>query len=132
MGDVLLQPVDVNTNAIPDPWEIAFFNSLVSAAADDDLDGHNNAEEYLAGTNPTNAASLFQIVNPVINGLTVTWTVEPARTYTVLSTTNLAASSWTTIFGPASPCCGQPDLNWTDTNSVSRPTKQYRVNVQRN
>lgn len=49
---------DVNGNGIPDWWEMYYFGNLnQSADGDFDGDGVNNLDEYLEGTNPTNAAS---------------------------------------------------------------------------
>ena len=129
---MVLQPEDVNLNLIPDPWEPAFFNALVSATDDSDGDGHNNGQEYGSGTNPTNAASLFQMINTTRSGagnISLIWSVEPARAYSVFSTTNLTAPTWNLESGPTSPCCGQPSLSWTDTNNTANPKKQYRVEV---
>lgn len=42
---------------------------------DTDHDGHNNWQEWLAGTNPTNAASVFRLRSPAMNpaGLVLQW-----------------------------------------------------------
>ena len=51
---------DVNANGLPDGWEIQHFGTLgVDPSADADHDGTSNLMEYLAGTNPTNAQSVF-------------------------------------------------------------------------
>jgi hypothetical protein len=51
---------DVNGNGLPDGWELQNFGKLgVDSAADADHDGTSNQLEYLAGTNPNNAASVF-------------------------------------------------------------------------
>ena len=49
---------DSNGNGIPDWWEMKYFGNLNQPAlADYDGDGVANLDEYLEGTNPTNAAS---------------------------------------------------------------------------
>ena len=53
-------PMDTNANGLPDVWEAAY--GLTDPNADDDGDGLTNLKEYLAGTNPTNAASIFHIL----------------------------------------------------------------------
>jgi hypothetical protein len=45
---------DSNGNGIPDWWEMQYFGNLNQTS---DGDGVNNLDEYLEGTNPTNAAS---------------------------------------------------------------------------
>lgn len=52
---------DVNGNGLADGWEVQNFGPLgVDPAADSDHDGTSNLLEYLAGTNPKNAASVFR------------------------------------------------------------------------
>jgi len=49
---------DSNGNGIPDWWELQYFKNLNQTATGDyDGDGVDNLDEYLQGTNPTNAAS---------------------------------------------------------------------------
>ena len=56
---------DVNTNGIADSWERSVFGSLFItpdfAFVDFDNDGATNLEEYLAGTNPRNAADRLKL-----------------------------------------------------------------------
>ena len=52
---------DVDGNGLPDGWEILHFGHLgVDSNADPDHDGTINLMEYLAGTNPHDAASVFR------------------------------------------------------------------------
>lgn len=52
---------DVNENGLPDGWEVSNFGFIgTDPAADADHDGTNNLMEYLAGTNPNNASSIFR------------------------------------------------------------------------
>ncbi len=54
-------PPDTNANGLPDDWEAAY--GVADPNADDDADGQSNLQEYYAGTNPTNAASVLQITD---------------------------------------------------------------------
>ena len=66
-------------------------------AADPDGDGANNFSESIAGTIPTNAASLFKfyaVTNSSIAGTTVRWLSVSNKTYQVFSSTNLALGAW--------------------------------------
>ena len=54
-------PPDADANSLPDAWETAY--GVSDPNADDDGDGQANLQEYLAGTNPTNAASVLQITD---------------------------------------------------------------------
>jgi hypothetical protein len=54
-------PPDNNANGLPDSWEASY--GITDPSADDDHDGENNRAEYLAGTNPTNAASVLKLLS---------------------------------------------------------------------
>jgi hypothetical protein len=61
---------DVGGNGLPDGWEISHFgNYSVDPSADSDFDTTSNLLEYLAGTDPINAASLFRPEGNFINGI---------------------------------------------------------------
>jgi hypothetical protein len=71
---------DANGNGIPDWWEMYYFGNLnQTASGDRDGDGVNNLNEYLEGTNPTNAASF----NPrlVVESAHGTVSVAPLQPY---------------------------------------------------
>ena len=53
----VVAPPDTNANGLPDAWEAAY--GVTNPNADDDDDGQTNLQEYFAGTNPTNAASVL-------------------------------------------------------------------------
>ena len=73
---------------MPDSWELDFFGSLEQIHSDWDEDGCSNVGEYIAGTDPTNAASLFCIEN--MNAPMLFWTAKSGRTYSVYWTDNLS------------------------------------------
>lgn len=65
---------DTNFNGLPDAWELAY--GISDANADADGDDLTNLQEYLANTNPTNAASTLRIssVSRDAGGnMTLTW-----------------------------------------------------------
>jgi len=69
----------------------------VAALADEDGDGHFAWQEYVAGSVPTNAESVFRSLISVSNGISrVTWTPDlgTARVYTVNGRTNLNEGAW--------------------------------------
>ena len=73
-----------------------------AALADVDGDGHMAWQEYVAGSVPTNSASVFRTFITVSNGIPwVTWTPElgAARVYSVEGKTNLTGEAW----GPTNP-----------------------------
>ena len=69
----------------------------LTATGDEDNDGQTNADELIAGTDPLNANSRFEIETIVAtpNETTLTWTAVPGRTYTVQACEDL--TSWVTI-----------------------------------
>jgi hypothetical protein len=56
---IVIAPSDTNGNGLPDGWEAVY--GVTDPAADSDGDGVSNGQEYMAGTNPTNAASLLRL-----------------------------------------------------------------------
>ena len=99
---------------------------------DPDGDGMNNYQEWIAGTNPTNAASVLEMysVTPTNNpaGLWVTWQSVNTRTYYLQSSTNLgAAPLFNTIQTNIS---GQSNAtSFLDTNATGPGPYFYRVGV---
>jgi len=89
---------------IPYEWMTNYFgantNLWPSATADSDGDGVNNLNEFLAGTNPTNAASALQVqLVSTQQGMFLYWNTQPGLTYQVLVKTNLSAA-WNNLGAP--------------------------------
>src|SRR5204863_6208158 len=86
---------------------------------DTDHDGHNNWQEWMAGTDPTNALSVLRLAPPVITptNVTLAWTSVPDRTYTLEQATNLEGARAFSVL--RSNLVGQPGTtSWTDTNAT--------------
>ena len=97
---------DTDGDGLPDSWENEKFGNLTATAtADSDGDGTTNLMEYLAGTNPSSAASVFRPASHVAGGnLVLTVPTVSGRSYRVWGTANLQGS-WTqhdTISGDGS------------------------------
>ncbi len=89
-----------------DEWRINFFgsytNALAADTADADGDGSLNWQEYVAGTNPTNAASRLQFAGITAGvapsaALTLSWLTAPGKTYLLQSSPALGGSNWSVI-----------------------------------
>ena len=125
--------VDLNGDGIDDAWQDRFFSSYTSTnampTADPDSDGQNNWDEFIAGTDPTNASSTlrFNADSSVdsLNGIVVRWSSETGRVYTIDKSTNLPAG----FSGLATNLPATPTINsYTDAVVGSGPWI-YRVRV---
>jgi hypothetical protein len=100
----ILPPVaDYNFDGLDDGFQRKYFFPFTSTnaapAADPDHDGMSNWEEYLAGTDPTNAALPLKIssVKKATNGTTLAWRSATNRQYQVMSRTNVATGTWQNV-----------------------------------
>jgi hypothetical protein len=87
---------------IPYDWMIYYFGNDVwtwpSPHADSDGSGASNLYDFLAGTCPTNAASVLRMqLQPTVQGLFLNWNTQPGLIYQVQVSTNL--KSWTNLGG---------------------------------
>jgi len=88
---------------IPQEWMMAYFGSDIfswpSPYADSDGDGVSNLNEFLAGTDPTDANSVLRIrLEPTRQGLYLNWNTHPGLVYQVQTSPNL--NSWSDLGGP--------------------------------
>jgi len=86
-------PPDSDGDGLPDWWE-AQYPLAGDPNADSDGDGLNNLREYIAGTNPQDAASSLEFVNVVEESpgvVLVEWSSVPGKSYTVLGSRTLSA-----------------------------------------
>jgi hypothetical protein len=131
LGDLFLAPLDTNGNGIADEWEQRFFGSNVAHWVDSDGDGAPNLHEYLAGTDPTNAASALRCLPPAREPggqVTLNWWAVPDRDYRVRVTENLLASPWPETYGPWRT--NAPGvMRWTDSRAPSGANRYYRIQI---
>lgn len=121
---------DTDLDGIDDEWERTHFGSLApTAEADVDGDGRSNRDEYLAGTNPTEATSVFRVGLGQLgaNELTLTWTSQTGVSYVVETAAALAPSS----FQPAGPAVTGDGTVKSATVAVTGETGFLRVRAQR-
>ncbi len=97
-----LQPASITS----DEWKLAFFGSLTNSQAADDVDadgdGALNWQEYVAGTNPTDASSRLQFNSASFNtngapGVAINWLTAPGKTYILRASSALTGAAWTTV-----------------------------------
>jgi hypothetical protein len=111
--------LDVNHNGISDAWEMDNFGSVTTnrtQLTDTDGDGMPDYAEFIAGTNPTNAASRFYFtqITRTSRLVELEWTVVTNRLYQVSASTNLKSWLPATAWLQASD---SPTMNYTATNS---------------
>ena len=122
---------DTNSNGIADSWERTYFGSASAShpgSLDTDHDGMSDYAEFLAGTNPTNAASVLHFLNPAVQNtgaVRFDWPVVPGRSYR-LTSSGSSLTAWT------------PATDWTRANgnilsfttNVLNGTRFYRLEVK--
>ena len=108
-----ISPGLLDTNGLPFAWEYQNFGTAgIDPNDDPDHDGMSNLEEYLAGTDPNNAADFLAITafNTPNAGTNVdlTWTSHPTRQYYIQKRFNLnPTTTWSTaVWASLSPLPG--------------------------
>ncbi len=95
---------------------------------DFDIDGHNNWQEWVCGTCPTNASSALRLLaaSPTGTNVTVSWESVAGINYLLERSANLA-EPFTVL---ATNIVGQPDTtSYADTNALGPGPFFYRVGV---
>jgi hypothetical protein len=123
--------LDANSNGIPDSWEHDYFGSVNTnrtQATDTDHDGMSDYAEFIAGTNPTNAASRFYFTGEIDEGnhmVQMEWTVATNHLYQINLSTNL--KTWSPVTGWLQ-ASNDPTMIYTVTNPGVGP-QYFRVQV---
>lgn len=125
--------VDTDANGLPDWWELQYFGHLTGSdpTADPDRDGMNNLAEWIAGTNPTNAASSLRLTLASAtnaNNVVVSWSSVAGKNYWLARSTNLATGFNTLV--ATNIAATAPTNILTDTAILPGNTRFYRVGVQ--
>jgi hypothetical protein len=125
--------VDTDGNGLPDWWELQYFGHLTGTDpnADPDHDGMSNLAEWIAGTNPTNAASCLRVIllsATNANAVVLGWTSVAGKTYWVERATNLLTGFNSTILTNISATA--PTNTQTDTAILPGNARFYRVGVE--
>jgi hypothetical protein len=121
---------DTDGNGMSDGFEFQYFGTPTGndPNGDADRDGMTNAEEFMAGTSPTDAASRFTAtVQRVSGGVALAWNAIVGRSYRVLYSDE-PLHGFTPLAGPFT--AGATAMGYTDTTgSQLTPRRFYRVEV---
>ena len=127
-----------------DDWRFTHFTPAQNAdpsfsgeTADPDGDGHNNLEEFNAGTDPTNSLSQLRILSLALDGdnVNIGWRSAGGHTNIVQSaappTGDYTTNAFTDLSGPIA-ITGSGDVltNFVDNGgATNEPTRYYRVRI---
>ena len=126
----VLVPVDADGNGINDDWEVQYFGHIgIDPNADPDGDGFSNLQEFLAGTDPTDANSVLRITSIVTNGadVVISFTTSSNRFYDLQDDDDLMTSNW---FGIVTNIAGTGSIVSTnDVGAANFTNRFYRVRL---
>jgi hypothetical protein len=95
---LIVSTQDADGDGLPDAWEVAhgLKTDRDDSALDPDGDGLTNREEFVAGTDPQDPASVLR-VSAVVPGsglCRIRFTALPDRSYSVLARDGIASGPW--------------------------------------
>ena len=126
-----VDPNDTDADGIPDAWELRYWGSLTNASdvTDSDADPHSDLQEYVADTDPTNAASFFGIRRIEAGGsVRLTFDSSTGRLYRALFADDLpGTTTWSNVPGMLRRRGNGMNDVMVDTNAV--PVRNYRIEV---
>ena len=122
---------DTDGDGMPDDWEQQYFGdpTNASASADSDNDGFTNLQEFLAGTDPTNATSALRITAISQSGpnFIVNYSAVTGKKYEFQFTADLITGDWTGIATNTAVATGI--VQFTDAGAVVFTNRFYRVRL---
>jgi hypothetical protein len=124
---------DFNFDGLDDRFQRRYFARFTlpeaAPAADPDADGMSNAAEAVAGTAPTNAASVLKVEQVVQDaaGTTVFWRSVPGRRYQIWARDQVASAPWQPVGAPVQASGATASV--LDAGATQRALRFYRVQV---
>ena len=123
---------DSDGNGIVDDWEVQYFGHIgVNPNADPDGDGFSNLQEYLAGTDPTDAISALRITAITVNdtNVVVSFTTSVGKLYEFQYNDDLGTLNWNAVLTDV-PGTGDIVSRSITNSSAEFPNRFYRVRLQ--
>ena len=115
-------------------WRLTNFNTIANSGnaadtADSDGDGMTNAQEFTAGTNPNDRASVLKVSSMVRSGndMLVSFPTVAGKTYRLDASTTLQSGSWTTVQDNIAGTGGTVQV--TDANGALQSRRFYHILV---
>lgn len=126
--NLLVHP-DFDGDGAGDPWEAQYgfnTNNAADGAADPDGDGASNRDEYVAGTDPLNAASVLRLER-VGGNSSLQFVAQSNLSYSLQWRTNLALANWVNLTNVAGVTNGVRTIQVTVPNPPPDWERYYRV-----
>jgi hypothetical protein len=95
--------LDLDRDGMADIWETNYFGSVNTtnnpnnATEDPDGDGMINRDEFVAGTNPTNALSVLKLALTITNNAMLQFVAQTNIGYSVQFRTNITSIAWNSL-----------------------------------
>ncbi len=120
---------DFTANGTPIYWMEDYGLTDADDEVDSDGDGLLTWEEYVAGTDPTNAASVLTIYSGsnTVNGLVLTWQSVEGKSYSIITNSSLTLSARGTI---AAGITGLENATSYTTTVSGAGTVFYEIGVE--
>jgi|GEM_PF-1086470 len=113
-------------------WRLANFGTTANSGnaadgADPDGDGSTNTQEYTAGTDPNNAASVLRVTDLAVGGgnITVSFPTVSGKTYRVERSDTLKSGSWTILQDNIAGTGGVVQI--ADPGAATQSRRFYRI-----
>ncbi|HKX63036.1 MAG TPA: S8 family serine peptidase [Verrucomicrobiae bacterium] len=126
---------DADADGLPDAWELIHglnTNDFLDALLDADDDGSSNRDEYLAGTQPTNALSHLSIapIEVTNDSVRLSFLAASNTTYTLESRTDANEPAWFRVVDILAAPTNRT-VQWTNVFQALETTRHYRVRTPR-
>jgi hypothetical protein len=124
---------DTDGDGMDDDWEMAYFSTLArDGSGDFDGDGQTDLQEFRAGTDPVNDASILRVLTLTSlggGGRTILWSAAPGRTYQVQFKTSVDDAQWSDL--PGLVTAAGTTASMADTTGSGDSHRFYRVMLVR-
>ena len=131
---IVSAPVSATSYTAVQTWRLAHFGTTDASGsaadnADPDGDGLDNLQEFAAGTDPTDPASLFKIEHIEAAGgeMLITFASVAGKTYRLERSETLGAASWSTVRDGIAGTGGMLTLS---DSTAGLPSVFYRLVVE--